>query len=139
MTMTVGREYEQKLDLSEARRPAGVTAIAILCWLLGALDILLLGILIVSNSRGDYSTGELVGVGAVGLVYIAAGIGLFLGVDAARVVVLLGSLVSFASGLYAAGNGQLVFGIATVAVTVAIAILLWTGRGSEWFTRDREP
>lgn len=120
---------------NDIRRPGGVIAIAVLSWILGLADLLLAVLILVSGESSAFFPWAVVGIVVLGLVYIAAGFGVFVGIDAARVVVLLGSLVSFATGLGSAVNGQPVFGGATVLVTIAITMLLWTGRGDDWFSR----
>lgn len=124
-------------------RPGVVTAVAILCWMVGTLEVLA-GVLflvfaalpatLAETSNSAVATSG-VGFLVVGLAYLAVGFGIFAGVDFARVIVLLVGLLNFAVGLFTALSGQPFAGLVSMVVAVAIALPLWVGRGRLWFQR----
>ena len=126
-------------------RPGVVTAVAILCWLVGTIELILSVLLIVLAAiRGILPAGETgsilvstIGYLIVAVVYLAVGFGVFRGADLARVIVLLASLVHLGVGLYTALTTQPVAGILSMGLAVAIALPLWVGRGATWFGHGR--
>ena len=126
------------------RRPGVVTAAAILCWVVGALEAgtgLLYLRLASLNAMTDTPAGSAftfgIGYIVVGLAYIAVGFGVFRGADLARVIVLLVSVINFAVGLFTALSGQPLTGILSMGLAVAITLPLWVGRGRAWFDGHR--
>ena len=132
-------------DHANADRPGVVTAVAILCWLVGTIELILSVLLIVLAAiRGVLPAGETgdilvstIGYLIVAVAYLAVGFGVFRGVDLARVIVLLASVVHLGVGLYTALTTQPVAGILSMGLAVAIALPLWVGRGAAWFGRGR--
>jgi hypothetical protein len=128
-----------------ADRPGVVTAVAVLCWLVGTVELILSVLLIVLAAiRGVLpaaQTGSIlvstIGYLIVAIAYLAVGYGVFRGVDLARVIVLLASLIHLGVGLYTALSTQPVAGILSMGLAVAIALPLWIGRGAAWFGRGR--
>ncbi|MEY9953089.1 hypothetical protein [Leifsonia sp. EB34] len=128
-----------------ADRPAVVTAVAVLCWLVGTVELILSVLLIVLAAiRGILPAGETgnilvstIGYLIVAIAYIAVGFGVFRGADLARVIVLLASVVHLGVGLYTALTTQPVAGILSMGLAVAIALPLWVGRGASWFGHGR--
>ncbi|MFE4950033.1 hypothetical protein ACFQ9V_07980 [Leifsonia sp. NPDC056665] len=128
-----------------ADRPGVVTAVAILCWLVGTVELILSVLLIVLAAiRGVLPASETgnilvstIGYLIVAVAYLAVGFGVFRGVDLARVVVLLASVVHLGVGLYTALTTQPVAGILSMGLAVAIALPLWVGRGATWFGHGR--
>ncbi|MEN2737177.1 hypothetical protein ABCS02_05245 [Microbacterium sp. X-17] len=128
-----------------ADRPGVVTAVAILCWLVGTVELILSVLLIVlaairgvlpANETGNVLVST-IGYLIVAVAYIAVGFGVFRGVDLARVIVLLASVVHLGVGLYTALTTQPVAGILSMGLAVAIALPLWVGRGAAWFRGGR--
>lgn len=128
-----------------AGRPAVVTAVAILCWLVGTVELILSVLLIVlaairgvlpANETGSILVST-IGYLIVAVAYLAVGFGIFRGVDLARVIVLLASVVHLGVGLYTALTTQPVAGILSMGLAIAIALPLWVGRGAAWFGRGR--
>ncbi len=132
---------------SPGRRPGVVTAVAVLCWVVGALELVLsILVLVLSAVPGALPStlaGSLfassIGYLVVALAYLAVGFGVFRGVDVARVIVLLASLVHLAVGLYTALTSEPIAGILSMGLAVAIALPLWVGRGAAWFDARRTP
>lgn len=132
---------------SPGRRPGVVTAVAVLCWVVGALELVLSILVLVLSAVPDALPSTLAGslfassIGylVVALAYLAVGFGVFRGVDVARVIVLLASLVHLAVGLYTALTSEPIAGILSMGLAVAIALPLWVGRGAAWFDARRTP
>ncbi|MFE4470764.1 hypothetical protein ACFRFH_18285 [Leifsonia sp. NPDC056824] len=132
-------------DQPNADRPGVVTAVAILCWLVGTVELILSVLLIVLAAiRGVLPASETgnilvstIGYLIVAVAYLAVGFGVFRGVDFARVIVLLASVVHLGVGLYTALTTQPVAGILSMGLAVAIALPLWIGRGATWFGHGR--
>jgi hypothetical protein len=124
-----------------------VTAVAVLCWVVGAvelaLSILILVLEAVPGVLPSAEAGSLlassIGYLVVALAYLAVGFGVFRGVDAARVIVLLASLIHLAVGLYTALTSAPIAGILSMGLAVAITLPLWIGRGAAWFDARRRP
>lgn len=125
------------------RRPAAVTAVTVLCWVLGVL-LALLGVLVLvvevapgGLDDADRSRALLSGILfiATGLIYAAVGFGLSRGVDWVRVVVLLNSLLSFGSGAYSALTGRVVTGVLSMLFAVLIVVALWNVRSNAFFEK----
>lgn len=119
-----------------------VTVVAILCWILGTLELLagvfflVLAALPLTAEGAPTNNLALAGVGylVVGLAYAATGSGIFAGVDFARVIVLLVSLVNLGVGVFTTLSGQPVAGLIAIAVALTITLPLWFGSGQRWFT-----
>lgn len=129
------------------RRPGVVTAVAVLCWVVGGLELVLsILILVLEAVPGVLPSAEAgsllassIGYLVVALAYLAVGFGVFRGVDTARVIVLLASLIHLAVGLYTALTSEPIAGILSMGLAVAIALPLWIGRGGAWFDARRRP
>lgn len=124
-----------------------VTAVAVLCWAVGALELVLsILVLVLAEVPGALPStlaGSLfassIGYLVVALAYLAVGFGVFRGADVARVIVLLASLIQLAVGLYTALTSEPIAGILSMGLAVAIALPLWVGRGAAWFEARRTP
>lgn len=133
------------MTAQEARRPGVITAVAVLCWVVGALELavgaLFLALAAVPGAFQSTPTGSAVAFGAgyllAGLAYLLVGFGVVRGADLARVIVLLVSVLNLAIGLFTAISGQPLAGILSMGIAVAIALPMWVGRGREWFERRR--
>ncbi|WP_295122282.1 hypothetical protein [uncultured Leifsonia sp.] len=132
---------------ASGRRPGVVTAVAVLCWVVGGLElvlsILVLVLAAVPGALPSTLAGSLfassIGYLVVALAYLAVGFGVFRGVDVARVIVLLASLIHLAVGLYTALTSEPIAGILSMGLAIAIALPLWIGRGAAWFEIRRRP
>lgn len=125
-------------------RPGGVTLVAVLTWISGALDILGGTILLFQTSVA--STVEQFGGSSqliasallailIGAVVIVVAVGLLRGSSGARVVVTVFQVLSILSSVflaiaYPAGAIGEYIGIVVALVVIA---LLWTGRASAFF------
>lgn len=129
-----------------ARRPGGVTLLAVLIVISGLLQLMVaIGVLI---ARGDsefirqtgLSSGAWLWVGIVGIiiafVYLLVARGLMRGSGLARGLATLSALLSLAGGLWGvftyAGNLQW-SSILSVAVALVVLGLLWSSRASAFF------
>ena len=138
---------EPPVRRDRGRRPGVVTAVAVLCWVVGGvelvLSILVLVLAAIPGALPSAQAGSLlassIGYLVVALAYLAVGFGVFRGVDVARVIVLLASLIHLAVGLYTALTSEPIAGILSMGLAVAIALPLWIGRGAAWFEARRTP
>lgn len=128
-----------------APRPGVVTAVAVLCWVVGAIELVLSVLLLVlalipavlPSAEAGSIVVSAIGYLVVALAYLAVGVGVSRGADLARVVVLLAGLIHLAVGLFTALTSQPVLGILSMGLAVAIALPLWIGRGAAWFGAGR--
>lgn len=126
------------------KRPGGVTLVAILTWIGGALDIL--GGAILLTQAGDEGIAAAFGGTSglytsaiililIGIVVIVVAGGLLRGSNTARAIVTVVQLFAIASGIYLI----IVFPATAVseaiglAVSLFVLLLLWTGRANEFF------
>jgi hypothetical protein len=125
-------------------RPGGVTLVAVLTWISGALDILGGTILLFQTSIA--STVEQFGGASqliataifsilIGAVVIVVAVGLMRGSSGARIVITIFEALSIMSSIflaiaYPAGAIGEYFG---VAISLVIIALLWTRRASGFF------
>jgi hypothetical protein len=125
-------------------RPGGVTLVAVLTWISGALDILGGTILLFQTSIA--STVEQFGGASqlmasaifsilIGAVVIVVAVGLMRGSSGARIVITIFEVLSIMSSIflaiaYPAGAIGEYFGVAIALVIIA---LLWTRRASAFF------
>jgi hypothetical protein len=138
---------QPRADPANGRRPGVVTAVAVLCWVVGGLElvlsVLILVLTAVPGALPSTLAGSLfassIGYLVVALAYLAVGFGVFRGVDVARVIVLLASLIHLAVGLYTALTSEPIAGILSMGLAIAIALPLWIGRGAAWFEARRRP
>ena len=125
-------------------RPGGVTLVAVLTWISGALDILGGTILLFQTSIA--STVEQFGGASqlmasaifsilIGAVVIVVAVGLMRGSSGARIVITIFEVLSIMSSIflaiaYPAGAIGEYFGVAIALVIIA---LIWTRRASAFF------
>jgi hypothetical protein len=125
-------------------RPGGVTLVAVLAWISGALDILGGTILLFQTSVA--ATVEQFGGSSqliasalltilVGVVVIVVAVGLLRGNNASRVVITIFQILSIMASVflaiaYPAGAIGEYF---SIGVAVIVLALLWTGRASSYF------
>ena len=116
-------------------RPGGVTLVAVLAWISGAVNIiagvLLLIAAIMAPDALWYGLVQLV----LGIVTIVLSIGLLRGRPGARVVITVVFVLSLISAVFVIffQQAQVWSGIVSgIAVLIAL-VLLWTGRANEFF------
>ena len=129
---------------SGARRPAGVTLIAVLAWIEGALDIVAGVLLLVFQNdpsvldawygRTALLTSAILGILFGVIVVLIAG-GLLRGSRGARIVVTIVQLFAIAGDAFTAFASPSQFAWAAIGalVSLIIIILLWTGRANDFF------
>ncbi|TDN91438.1 hypothetical protein [Microbacterium sp. BK668] len=118
-------------------RPFGVTLVALLAWINGALTIIQ-GIFALFNpSAGDDWSGWVAIV--IGIVTILVSFGLFGGNSAARVIVTIVFVLSLIGSLLlmftAFGPGVVIGAIISAALALIGILLLYTRRANEFFRR----
>jgi len=124
-----------------ATRPAGVTLVAVLAWIEGALQILggILLLLVSGVAGAGLPQGVIIAIGVIsvviGLVIIFVARGLLHGSSTARALVTLFSILSLVSGIYSLIQHQWGNGILTIVIAVAIIAVLWSGRAAAFFRR----
>ena len=129
---------------NSVERPGGVTLVAVLTWIGGALDILggtlaLFGTSVAAANEqvanaSLYIAASIVVI-AIGAVVIVVAVGLMRGSNGARIVVTVIEVVSIIGSIflaiaYPAGAIGEYFGVAIALVIIA---LLWTRRANAFF------
>lgn len=122
-------------------RTGGVTLVAVLAWISGALSVLG-GVLVLIGSGGvEGATVEGVGTPAawisiiIGVMTIAVGVGLLRGSNIARIIAAIVFILNLASALYTLfahgwGNWSAIF--AGILALIGL-LLLFTPRANEFF------
>jgi hypothetical protein len=130
--------------MSPARRPAGVTLVAVLAWIEGALNVIAGVLLIVFqhepsvqnawSSQASLITSAILTI-LFGVVVVLIAGGLLRGSGGARLVVTVVQVLSIAADAYTAWAfpGQFAWAAVSALVSLIIVILLWTGRASAFF------
>ncbi|WP_026939789.1 DUF7144 family membrane protein [Humibacter albus] len=129
---------------SLARRPAGVTLIAVLAWIEGAFAIVAGVLLLILKDDAevrDASGGEPALVTSAiltilfGVVVVLIAGGLLRGSRGARIVVTVLQLLAIASDALTAWADPARFAWSAVGalISLIIVILLWTGRANDFF------
>lgn len=127
-----------------AGRPGGVTFVAVLVWIVGALDILA-GVLLLFQTN-DPTIGEAFGGSAglvtsailsilIGLVSIIVAGGLLRGNSAARAIVTVVQVLSIAGSVWLAiaVPANAVSEVLGIVISVIVLIFLWSRRANEFF------
>ncbi|MDQ0893371.1 DUF7144 family membrane protein [Agromyces ramosus] len=125
-------------------RPAGVTVVAVVAWISGALEIL--GGIILLFQAGDESVAAAFGgsgglwaaaIGSIiiGIVIVVVAFGLLRGNTAARMIVTVVEVLSIIGSLFLAFAylGSAVGEWAGIVVSLIVLLLLWTRRASAFF------
>ncbi|HWM17830.1 MAG TPA: hypothetical protein VNP97_14725 [Microbacterium sp.] len=116
-------------------RPGGVTLVAVIAWITGAINIiagiLLLFAAIMAPDALWFGLIQL----ALGIITIVVSIGLFRGRSTARVVVTIVFVLNLISALFVifAQQAQIWSGIASGLLALIGIILLYTTRANEFF------
>jgi hypothetical protein len=129
-----------------ARRPGGVTLVAIIVWINGLLEIIGGAIVLYALGAASIQDNEIPGgrTAAVtfaiiaillGLVTIVVGSGLLRGSRVSRVLVTIALILSLAGSILGVLGvpSEAVGPIVTGFLALIGLILLWTGRASEFF------
>ncbi|NNC10357.1 hypothetical protein HII28_00460 [Planctomonas sp. JC2975] len=127
-----------------ARRPAGVTLIAVLAWIEGALNILAGVFLLVFKNEpsvrvawageGSLITSAILSI-LFGVVVVLVAGGLLRGSRGARIVVTIVQLFAIVGDVFTAWAypGQFAWSAVSALISLIIIILLWTGRANDFF------
>lgn len=127
-----------------ARRPAGVTLIAVLAWLEGALSIIGGIVLLVFQnepsvkdawfSQSALITSAIVSI-VFGLIVVLIAGGLLRGSGGARIVVTVVQVLAIVGDAFTAYAlpGEFAWAAISALISLIIIILLWTGRASDFF------
>ncbi|WP_394551959.1 hypothetical protein ACDF64_13930 [Agromyces sp. MMS24-JH15] len=111
-------------------RPGGVTLVAIIAWISGALQILS-GLFQVLPGGDNFGVG--VWAIVLGIITIVVSLGLFRGSNTARIIVTVIFVVNIATSIWLMFAGAFWTGLFS-AILPAIGLgLLWTRRASEFF------
>jgi hypothetical protein len=127
-----------------ARRPAGVTLIAVLAWIEGALGIVAGIVLLVFRNEPSVqvegaSESALI-TSAIftilfGVVVVLVAGGLLRGSSGARIVVTVVQLLAIVGDAFTAWAypGQFAWSAVSALISLLIIVLLWTGRANDFF------
>lgn len=117
-------------DLMAARRPAGVTVIAVITWINGAIA-LINGIFgVIANSGDTVSWVSLV----LGVLTIAVGAGMLNGSRVARVLATIVFVLNVAAAVYSMFTGGTLWSaIGTGGLSLLALILLYTPKSNAFF------
>lgn len=126
------------------RRPGGVTLVAVLTWISGALDII--GGVLLLFLQNDPQTLASFGGGAqlittaivsivIGVIVVAVANGLLHGNSGSRLVITVIEVFSIATGIFTAFVAPVLFWSELVSILVAVVVLmlLWSRSASAFF------
>ncbi|MGK9146106.1 hypothetical protein KXS11_00575 [Plantibacter flavus] len=121
-----------------AKRPGGVTLVAVIVWIQGFLSafggaLLMIG---ANTPNGSMSGFSIIGLASLilGVVTIIVGVGLLRGSRTARVLTTLVLVLSIASAVYAmVTTGNVATQLISVLLAVIGLILLYTKAASDYF------
>jgi protein-S-isoprenylcysteine O-methyltransferase Ste14 len=111
-------------------RPGGVTLVAVLTWISGAINIIA-GVFGLFPGGTDFWYA--VGLIILGLVIAAVASGLLRGSRLSRTLVTIVQVISLISGVFAIVNGPLWSGLGTVLIAIIVLVILWSRRANEFF------
>ena len=113
-----------------AARPFGVTLVAIIAWIIGALQI-------ISGIIALFIPAPVFGVGAIviGIITIIVSLGLFRGSNAARIIVAIVFILNIAGSIWLLLTHQESFwsALGSAILPVIGLILLFTPKANEFF------
>lgn len=111
-------------------RPFGVTLVAIIAWVTGAIQIVGGIVSLFGNSLAAGLTAIVIGI-----ITIAVSLGLFRGSNGARIVVTIVFILNIAASLYLvfALNASVWGAVGAIVLPVIGLILLYTGRANSFF------
>ena len=112
-------------------RPGGVTLIAVLTWINGALGIAS-GVIGLLGGAGTVAWIAL----ALGVVTLAVGVGLLNGSSMARIIATIVFVLNVAAAVYLLANGGTLWSaIGTGGLSLIALLLLYTARSNAFFKR----
>jgi len=112
-------------------RPGGVTLIAVLTWINGAIGIIN-GILGVIGGGGSVAWITLV----LGVIVLAVGVGLLNGSNTARILAAIVFVITVAASVYALITGGIQWGpIVQGALSLIALIMLFSGKANAFFRK----
>lgn len=112
-------------------RPVGVTVIAVIAWINGAIGIIS-GILGLIEGAGTVAWITL----ALGVLTLAVGVGLLNGSNVARVLATIVFLLNVAGAIYLLFNGGTVWSaIGSGGLSLIALILLYTAKSNAFFRK----
>jgi hypothetical protein len=114
-------------------RPGGVTLVAVLAWISGALQILT-GVLILLGGQGGGAAVAWVAI-IIGIITIIVSLGLFRGNNAARIIVAIIFALNLVSAIITmfAYPAQLWSALIAGALALIGLLLLFSARANEFF------
>ncbi len=113
-------------------RPFGVTLVAIIAWVNGALQILC-GLFSIFPGGTSIWAGPFVLV--LGIITILVAFGLFSGSNVARVLTTIVFALNIASGVITMTQGLFWQGLGSIILPLIGILLLFTARANEFFRR----
>jgi hypothetical protein len=125
-------------------RPAGVTIVAVIAWISGALDVIV-GTIMFFQASAIAVAPEWGGAGAVytsaivsiiiGIITIVVAGGLLSGNTAARLIVTVLQVLSIISSLFVAvaNMGNPIGEWFSILISLIVVLLLWTKAASQFF------
>ncbi|MET3508801.1 MULTISPECIES: hypothetical protein [Plantibacter] len=121
-----------------AKRPGGVTIVAVIVWIQGFLSALGGALLMVgaNTPNGNLQGMQVAGLVSLilGIITIIVGVGLLRGSSVARVLTTIVLVLSIASAVYAmVTTGNLATQIISLLLAVIGLILLYTKAASDYF------
>jgi len=117
-------------------RPGGVTLVAVIAWISGAINIiagiLLMFAAIMAPEALWFGLIQL----ALGIITIVVSLGLFRGRNVARIIVTVIFVLNLISAVFVIffQQAQIWSGIASGILVLIGIVLLWTRRANEFFT-----
>lgn len=127
---------EQYAECMNARRPGGVTLVAVLVWISGFLSLLTSVLLLISGPI-DWSGNSTVALIAfvVGLLTIFIAGGLLKGNTAARMLISVLQVLTLigAVGHLALNTVTAINDIISIALAVIVLLILWSKRSNRFF------
>lgn len=121
-----------------AQRPAGVTLVAVLSWIGGALNVVFGGLLLIASgfAAGPDTTIAIINV-VIGLLTILIAGGLLKGNTAARMIITVlqvFTIASTGSHLFLGGVSP-VSDIISITISVIVLLILWSRKSNAFFRR----
>ncbi|HEX5731088.1 hypothetical protein [Microbacterium sp.] len=118
-------------------RPGGVTLVAVLAWISGAVNIIAGGLLIFAAIMAPDALWFGLVQFILGIITIVVSIGLLRGSSGARLVVTIVFVLNLISALVVIffQQAQVWSGIVSGVVVLIGLVLLWTPRANEFFRR----
>ncbi|MFF1876963.1 hypothetical protein [Leifsonia sp. NPDC058230] len=132
------------MTTSNNARPGGVTTVAVLTWISGAISVITGLLLLFQTGNADIVArfGEAallvvfaVSVMIVGIVVLIVAGGLLRGINGARVVAVIFQALSIAAAIWLSISAPAFLWAAVIGIVVSVAVivLLFSGRANAYF------